>query len=239
MSEASFLTVLAGETFAVENEWFDNLDAQDRVALDELARVRYQSDESTLLQTRQHRVGLFGIGGRSFVLRHRIPLQLVLAMAFYADGRSLRAFDKADLRGAGVDKDDVPLSDLLAMLLAREAQSVASGSIYARYERKSDQIQVLRGRVLWEKSFASPGQLGLPCEFHERTTDVLENQVVLAALARARTWRLHSLDVQRLVSEQSHVWASVCSSQAISDEHLNRLEARSNRLNEHYRTVLS
>lgn len=231
--------VRAGELFEVPTSWLDTLGRADRAALHELGYQRFRGPQQSLIQARQHRVGRFVIGGVTFVLEHPISLPLVLAMATYVDGGVIESFEESSLHGARVGREDDALSDLLALLLCREARNIAARQIYGCYELRSSKEQVLRGRVNWSRSFGGPSVAGMVCDYHDRSTDVLENQVVLAALKRVVSWRLESALARRMVAEQVHVWTGVCSQQSITALSFEQLAQRRNRMNGHYHTALA
>lgn len=232
-------SIRGGDHFEVSTAWLEALTPADRERLRELGHVRFRGPVQSVIQARQHRVGRWAIGGSTFVLEHALALPLVVAMAVYSDHGLLGSFDEASTHEAQMDRREETICDLLALLLCREARRIAARQIYGCFETHTSREEVIRGRVDWSRSFGAPKAAGIVCEYHNRTSDVLENQVILAALKRLGTWRLDSTVARRLVAEQEHVWTTICSDIPITSDSFALLTRRRNRMNAHYRTALS
>lgn len=155
----------------------------------------------------------------------------VLEMLEYSSGLSaLARLESA--RTLASDRDG-SLVDLLALLLAEGAISIAKRGILQDYVTREEALPRLRGRLLpFEQAVHQYGQLALvECRFDEFESDVPENQVLAAGLAIAK--RVATDPEARRLAARAH---------AIFSEAANAAAARAlppafdcNRRNEHYR----
>lgn len=158
----------------------------------------------------------------------------VLAMVDYASGLNF-------LRRLPVQRtlpmDDTHLLDLLCLLLAEEATSVARQGLLADYRMIEEPLGVVRGRLLVREQVTRRfGQLAvLECRFDEFGTDVPENQLVALALSRAA--RVCSDErVRRALRRVLSVFEQACEPE-VRDPQWYRNHIVYGRRNGHYREV--
>jgi 5-methylcytosine-specific restriction enzyme subunit McrC len=127
------------------------------------------------------------------------------------------------------------LLDLLALLLAQACERiVASGLLHDYVEQETD-LPVLRGRLLADKQIRQRmGQINrLECRYDDLNSDILENQILAAALTACRT-RVSQPAVRLRVRRLHMLFSATCSSAGLDLQ-----EARGaliyNRLNQHYK----
>jgi len=134
--------------------------------------------------------------------------------------------------------EGVGLLDLLALLLAEASVAILRGGILADYIEREDDLPVLRGRLLGDQQMLRRfGQLDrLACRFDEHEQDIVENQLVAAALDLCSTRVTHEF-VRRRVRQLLAVFQEVC---RIDELDLNSVRYQGiayNRLNDHYRNA--
>jgi len=126
------------------------------------------------------------------------------------------------------------LFDLVALLLAEECERLARGGLLADYVETEDELPAVRGRLLGDRQVLKRfGRVDrVVCRYDELEQDVVENQILAAALelcarrvkdeaVRLRVGRLHTL------------FAGVCSPEKLNPEAARR-QLTYNRLNAHY-----
>lgn len=126
------------------------------------------------------------------------------------------------------------LLDLLAMLFARECETVVRGGLLADYVEREDALPAVRGRILADRQvlerFGRVDQVF--CRYEEQETDIWENQLLSSALAQVAPRvqhpeaRSHLLRLRTLFAEVCSAAPSGWRPPADDDYH---------RLNEHYR----
>jgi 5-methylcytosine-specific restriction enzyme subunit McrC len=133
-----------------------------------------------------------------------------------------------DLAVAGRD-----LPDLLALLFVRATERVVRHGLRSEYIEREDAIPAVRGRVLADRQVLNRhGRLDrVECRFDDRTADLFDNRLLLAA-ARACAHRTRHAGTRRRARRLSAVLADVCT---VPRDLLPRRPVHYNRLNEHYR----
>ncbi len=128
------------------------------------------------------------------------------------------------------------LVDLLALLLAEAAEAILRGGILADYVEREDELLVLRGRLLGDQQVMRRfGQVDrLVCRFDEHEQDIVENQLLAAALGRCSTHVSHE-SVRRRVRRLLGVFQEVCRADTLDLEALRHRGIVYHRLNDHYR----
>jgi len=127
------------------------------------------------------------------------------------------------------------LLDLFALLLAEASEVILRGGLLADYVEREDDLPVVRGRLLGDQQVLRRfGQLDrLACRFDDHDQNIVENQLLAAALGRCAS-RVTNESVRRRVRRLLAIFQQVCR----ADE-LNLEAARTwityHRLNEHYR----
>jgi 5-methylcytosine-specific restriction enzyme subunit McrC len=127
------------------------------------------------------------------------------------------------------------LVDLLGWLLAERTERIVRGGLIADYVPRTDRLRVLRGRLqVMDQVRQHFGQVDvLECAFEEHESDVVENQVVGAAMAVAR--RVCSdPEVLSKIGRLLPVLDEACDASSL-DAASARAVLDYNRRNEHYR----
>lgn len=133
-----------------------------------------------------------------------------------------------DATGAG-------LLDLMALLLAEQCERILRNGLLADYVEHEDEIPVVRGRLLGDKQLLHRiGRVDrVICRFDEHEQDVIENQVLAAAL-RAVAHRIRHDSVRQRAMALRGIFDVVCEPASLDvDSARERLSY--NRLNEQYR----
>lgn len=156
----------------------------------------------------------------------------VLRMLDYSSGLpALRTYDAVRT----LKTEGRSLVDLLGWLLAERSERLLRAGLLADYVPRSDELQVLRGRLrVMDQVRRHFGRVEtLECAYEEHETDVLENQIVARALAVAR--RICSdPEVLGRVGRLLPVFDEACDASAL-DAAIARATLAYNRRNEHYR----
>jgi 5-methylcytosine-specific restriction enzyme subunit McrC len=137
------------------------------------------------------------------------------------------------------DVQSCNLFDLIALLLAESCERLTRGGLLANYRELDDDLPVLRGRLLVREQVTKRrGRLDrLECRHDEHSTDVVENQILAAALKACGLRVQHpavSLQVRRLMG----IFSEACTADAL-DLRLARTTVIYDRMNEHYRQAHS
>ena len=130
------------------------------------------------------------------------------------------------------------LVDLLALLLAEATEAILRGGILADYVEREDELPVLRGRLLGDQQVLRRfGQIDrLVCRFDEHEQDIVENQLLAAALGWCSTHITHE-SVRRRVRRLLAVFQEVCQTEDFDLRALRYRGVTYNRLNDHYRNA--
>lgn len=127
------------------------------------------------------------------------------------------------------------LLDLLALLLAEAGEFILRGGLLADYVEREDDLPVVRGRLLGDQQILRKfGRIDrLVCRYDEHEQDVVENQLLAAALGLCAERVIHE-SVRRRARRLRAIFDEICTA-----AHLNLEAARGrityHRLNEHYR----
>lgn len=161
----------------------------------------------------------------------------VLAMVAVAEGNP-PSFLK-DLHRAYAVNAETALPELIARFLTTAAAQAHREGLLAGYRPASDDLTFVRGRLdVREQALRRFGRLdSLVCHFEEFDSDILENQLVTAALAVARTM---GSDLRRRAASTRLLQDFYAASPtAPPDPSTGRARLRFDRGNERYRTVLT
>lgn len=143
---------------------------------------------------------------------------------------SLRSVQSA----APLDFEGDDLFDLLARLLIGETEHLLRGGLRSDYVEKQEALPVLRGRLDIDRQISRRrGRLELlECRFDDRSTDIVDNQLLLAALTRC-TPRIRNQQLKRRANRTRMMLSELCS-QTGGD--LAERPIRYDRMNRHYVT---
>jgi len=127
------------------------------------------------------------------------------------------------------------LFDLLALLLAEASEAILRGGLLSDYVEREDLLPVVRGRLLGDQQILRRfGQVDrLVCRFDEHEQNIVENQLLAAAL-RLCASRITHESVRRRVRRQLSIFQEVCQPDDLNLEAA-RDQIAYHRLNEHYR----
>ena len=127
------------------------------------------------------------------------------------------------------------LIDLIGLLLAEEADSIARDGLLSDYVTREETLPVLRGRlIVLDQVTRRPGRVdSLECQFDEFETDIPENQLVAAGLDAARRYCSHDLVRWKLGRVRS-LFSEACDASALDPTFVREFPPY-HRRNEHYR----
>lgn len=133
----------------------------------------------------------------------------------------------------GIDFDGDDLFDLLARLLVTETERLIRGGLRSAYVEKQEALPVLKGRLDIDRQIRRrQGRIELlECRFDDRSTDIADNQLLLAAIDRC-TPKIRNSVLRRRAGRVRVILSELCSP-GWSD--LAEEPMRYNRLNDHYR----
>lgn len=125
------------------------------------------------------------------------------------------------------------LLDLVAAIFTRLSEQIIRTGLRSTYVQREEAIPALRGRLLVDRQLRRlPGRFDrLECRFDERTTDVFDNQLLLAA-ARYVAVRAHDEEVRRRAARVRAHMLDVCDDRGLD---LMRRRVIYDRLNRHYK----
>ena len=178
-------------------------------------------------------VGAIEIGDLSVLIRPKIGIAKLLALACYAMG----AFRHRERQMFDFEEDAETLSDALALALAAAGRRAFSRGLLHGYLTEEEALQTVRGRIRFDEQLRRRFGLPLPIEvtYDEFTDDIVENRLVKSAVLRLGEMRLRSSRARRDLG-----WiAAMLENVSYSDFAPKDVpEVSFSRLNEHYRVVV-
>lgn len=178
-------------------------------------------------------VGAMEIGDLSVLIQPKIGIPQLLSLASYAMG-GFRSYERNQFDFAEADA----LPDALAIALVVTARRAFSRGLLHGYRTEEEALQTVRGRIRFDEQIRRRFGIALPIEvtYDEFTDDILENRLVKAAVVRLGEMRIRSHRARSglgwMVSMLENVSHVEFDSQNVKDVEFNRL-------NEHYRGVVS
>ncbi len=176
-------------------------------------------------------VGAVDVGGLSVLIEPKIGIPQLLSLVCYVNGvKPLpEEFDFFE-RNA--------LPDALALALASHARRAFSRGLLHGYRTEEETLHTVRGRIRFDEQIRRRFGIPLPVEvrYDEFTDDILENRLVKAAVARLGGMRLRSPKARRGLGWVAGTLDNVS---PVEFPPRNVPEVRFDRLNEHYRGVVS
>ena len=139
--------------------------------------------------------------------------------------------------GATLEASGDSLLELFVLLFVEATERVLRRGLLSGYVEREDDLPIVRGRILGDRQVLERfGQLDrIICRFDELEHDVIENQLLTAAL-RVASPRVTSVALQRRISRLRGVLEPICDT-----DQLNLAGARAtvtySRLNAHYETA--
>lgn len=127
------------------------------------------------------------------------------------------------------------LFDLIALLLAESCERLARGGLLADYVEAEGELPAVRGRLLGDRQVLKRfGQIDrVICRWDELVQDVVENQLLAAALEKCAR-RVTDDTVRLRVGRLRALFSEVCSPEKL-DQEVARQRLIYHRLNAHYR----
>jgi 5-methylcytosine-specific restriction enzyme subunit McrC len=126
----------------------------------------------------------------------------------------------------------------LGMMLRDEVNEITRIGLSRRYEERIELLDLLRGRVLWERNFPwRAGKSGqIACRYKRLTYDNLDNRILLGGLRRAVGLVDHR-DAKAGLIEHCRLFSDFALETDLDISQVESAEHRYNRLNEHYRVA--
>ena len=189
--------------------------------------------ESEYCLTPASTVGAIEIGELSVLIQPKIGIPQMLSLACYAmdayKSQQDRMFDF---------KEEPALPDTLALALAASARRAFAQGLLHGYRTEEEALYTVRGRIRFNEQIRNRFGTALPIEvrYDEFTDDILANRLVKAAVARLGGMRLRSQEGRRRLR-----WVAGIVGKVSYVEFLPSAvpEVRFDRLNEHYRDVVT
>ena len=176
-------------------------------------------------------VGAVDVGGLSVLIEPKIGIPQLLSLVCYVNGvKPLpEEFDFFE-RNA--------LPDALALALASHARRAFSRGLVHGYRTEEEALHTVRGRIRFDEQIRRRFGIPLPVEvsYDEFTDDILANRLVKAAVRRLGGMRLRSPKARRGLGWVAGTLDNVS---PVEFPPRNVPEVRFDRLNEHYRGVVS
>lgn len=132
-----------------------------------------------------------------------------------------------------IDLSGNHLLDLVALLLVREVEGVLRHGARSDYVVHEEALPVLRGRLLFDRQLRRrQGRLDrLECRYDERSADIFDNSLLLAAVERCAT-RAGQVGIRRRATRVRARLTQICDARDVS---LPRRPISYDRLNAYYR----
>ena len=139
--------------------------------------------------------------------------------------------------GATLEASGDSLLELVVLLFVEASERVLRRGLLSGYVEREDDLPIVRGRILGDRQMLKRfGRLDrIICRFDELEHDVVENQLLTAALQVASP-RVTSVGLQRRISRLRGVLEPICDTDQL-DLAGTRTTMAYNRLNAHYETA--
>ncbi len=177
-------------------------------------------------------VGASEIGDLSVLIRPKIGIPQLLSMACYAISKFKPQPELFDF------PQEYALPDVMALALASAARQAFSRGLLHGYRVEEESLYTVRGRIMVAEQLRRRFGIPLPVEvrYDEFTNDILANRLVRAAVHRLGRMRLRSQPARRQLGRIAGMLENV----SPVEFRPNAVpEIRFDRLNEHYRGVVS
>ena len=177
-------------------------------------------------------VGAVETGDLSVLIRPKIPMPQLLSLMCYA----MTAFRPR--RELFEYRREHALADVLALSLASAARRAFARGLLHGYRVEEEALNGVRGRIRFAEQIRRRFGAPLPVEvrYEEFTDDILANRLVKAAAARLGGMRLRSRDARAELGRMAAVLENVS---AVEFAPGSVPEVRFDRLNDHYREVVT
>jgi 5-methylcytosine-specific restriction enzyme subunit McrC len=182
--------------------------------------------------TPDQRIGILSLPGLVIEIRPKVPISSVLFLVSYAcDAASW--FDEQPEFAKELD-----LVEVLTIMLARMVQRATRRGLLHGYQSHDNALQAPRGRILFDKQIHRRAGISLPIEVRHDvfTSDILENRLLLAALAATGRIPLRSDETRRAVFRAQRLFGEV---ERLHFPPFAVPEVIFTRLNRHYQSAIS
>lgn len=123
----------------------------------------------------------------------------------------------------------------LAHVLALRVLDRSRRGLYRQYVERSGRLPYLRGKLLLETMWASPGEVSLDCRYHELTGDIEDNQILAWTLQRIARAGIRRTEVAQAVRKAFRATQGVATSKPMQASSC--VGRHYNRLNDDYRSL--
>ena len=177
-------------------------------------------------------VGAVETGDLSVLIRPKIPMPQLLSLMCYATAAFRPRRELFEYR-----REDA-LADVLALSLASAARRAFSRGLLHGYRVEEEALYAVRGRIRFAEQIRRRFGAALPVEvrYEEFTDDILANRLIKAAAARLGGMRLRSRDARAELGRMAALLENVS---AVEFPPGSVPEVRFDRLNDHYREVVT
>lgn len=152
------------------------------------AQIASGPTADTFTVTAQDLIGTLSLDATTIVVAPKIAIDRVLFMVAYAHDPLNWKDNWARLAGTN------HLIDGLAALFVESCDRVLARGLYRSYRTLNADEATVRGRVQWQRQARRPAPLPIAVRYHVHDDDVLENQLVRAALAVLRRMRIRDAE---------------------------------------------
>ncbi|MDE2837836.1 MAG: restriction endonuclease [Chloroflexota bacterium] len=204
-----------------------------RLVLPSLTIERIIGAEDTYTLTPGSWVGAVEVGDLSVLIRPKLGIPELLSLACYATDRLERG-----QQGQFNYLKDEALPDALALALVAAARRTFARGLLHGYRTEEETLYTVRGRIRFDDQVRRRFGIPLPVEvrYDEFTEDIPANRLVKAAVIRLGRMRLRSTDARRGLGWVAAMLENVSYEEFPSGD---VPEVTFNRLNEHYRGVVT
>ena len=193
------------------------------------ARIVSGPTPDTFTVTPTNIVGTLTLDGTTVIVAPKIAIDRVLFMVSYA----LDALRWKDVWSqlAGV----TDLVDGMAGLFVQTCDRVLAQGLYRSYRTLDNDQATVRGRIRWQRQARRPAPLPIAVRYHVHDDDVLENQLVRAALAVLRTMPIRDTTVAAGIARH---WRGFKDLAVLTHPRHQGARVAWTRQNEHYRPLI-
>lgn len=169
--------------------------------LQEIFQASFQpAEDGMVVITPGSRVGSANLGDLTVLVKPKLPVTRILEMI----SEAADPYRWLNLEVEGVSHSN--LEDALAALFVQACTKTFEKGIYRSYRRERQRLSFVRGKILTGPTFRSATPIPITVESDVFDDDTLENQVLLAALQRIRSYSGTTAITRR---NAHHAWRNV------------------------------
>lgn len=232
------VTIQHGESVLLEGIEPRRISDADRKSARGLLSVQKAGSGTLVKPAGPHKVGRARLGSTVVTVEPPLTLDAFGRLFLYANGRPI-TYQRSVVGEVGHVRNR---SDFFAVALASslitEAAAVLRTHVDQDYERRTERGQVIRGRPRWTNDMGRLSATGVTCTFFEKTTNTLQNRLVLAGVERARQLLRMEGVAAPSTEAQYFIWRSLAEPMHPRLEDFTAAHRSLTRMNEHYRVVL-